>query len=96
MAKKLAQPRYIRPENIRIGDTIRATWTVGEVEHSRVATVHKRDYEGADRVLFARDGQEILRWHPAHKGPRITLIAEAPDEPQPMLFDMDEVRDRIA
>lgn len=95
--RKLPLPRYTHPANIEIGDLIRAVWKVGDVEHSRTATVHKREYEGADRVLLAADGQEIMRWHPAHTGPRVTLLREAEAvKPLPLFEAVEELQARFS
>lgn len=88
--KALPLPRFIDPASIAIGDMIRITWTVGAVEHTRTAIVADRQYEGPDRVLTAKDGQEIMRWHPAHKHGRVTLLKESPESGAVPLFEMPE------
>jgi hypothetical protein len=75
----LPKVRYITPASIEIGDTVRVTWKVGDIEHSRVAKIAKRDYEGSMRVFFTRDGSELFRWHPAYnKEYTVTLLDRKP------------------
>lgn len=83
MPRKLPEPRYITPASIDVGDTIRATWKVGDVEHSRTARITHIH----DRVFFAADGQEVFRWNPASKI-RVTLLAKAEIDTRVALFDV--------
>lgn len=93
--RKLPEPRYITPASVDVGDTIRATWRVGDIEHSRVATVARIQ----NRTFFASDGQEIARWAPQGSNVRITLLAKAEADTRVPLFefaDLGEVRQRIS
>lgn len=83
MARKLPEPRYITPASIDVGDTIRATWKVGDIEHSRTARIADIN----DRVFFATDGQEVFRWNPEAKI-RVTLLAKAETDTRVPLFDV--------
>ncbi len=90
--------RFIRPETVLIGDLIRV---VGEpvdgVTTARVGRVHKRDYQGSDRVLFTEEGGEILRWSPYRANARVTLLERARQPEVPLTGFakmMDEVKER--
>jgi hypothetical protein len=77
-----------------LGDTIRVTWKVGEVEHSRVAKIAHIH----ERVFYAPDGQEVFRWDPANKKVRVTLLdkAAAIQQTLPGLeADLGETRQRV-
>ena len=37
--KTLPLPRFVDPASVDEGDTIRVTWKVGDVEHTRTGTV---------------------------------------------------------
>lgn len=85
--KRRFEPKYIRPENVLIGDTIRVNYA----EHhglrvSVQAIVHSRVYQGEDRVYSTLEGAEIFRWNPSHKAPTIILVEPAPAV-EPSLFD---------
>jgi hypothetical protein len=71
------------------------TWTVGEIEHSRVGKVTHIH----DRCYFAPDGQEIFRWEPDSRKVRVTLLdkATAVQQTLPGLeADLGEVRQRVS
>lgn len=94
MARK-ADPRYITPASIDVGDTIRVAWKVGEIEHSRVAKVTRIH----NRCFYAPDGQEIFRWEPEAKRVRVTLLSKA-DAVQLTLpgmeADLGDIRQRVS
>lgn len=67
---------FIRPENVRIGDTIRARFNLKDgLTVDICGTVAKREYDHQWRVYYTREGGEIYRWMPEHKAPRITLLS---------------------
>lgn len=92
MAKRLGAlplPRYILPESVDEGAVIRATWTVGDVEHTRMGRVGKIERHGSSRSFVSPDGNIIVTLGSETKT-RITLLAEAPIQPQPTLFQMED------
>lgn len=72
-------PHKIPAESIKEGDTITASWKVGEVEHTRTGKVARIlfDHGKRSRSFIASDENEILHWAP---GSRVvmTLVAETP------------------
>ena len=64
--RKLPQVRFLNPASIEVGDTVRTTWKTGDIEHSRVGRIAKREYDNSMRVFLTHDGQELFRWHPEH------------------------------
>lgn len=89
MAKPLPKVHFINPASVRIGDVIRATWKIKDLEHSRTGKVAKRDYEGGYRVLTTAQGEELFRWHPAYdKTVRVTILEPAPVTSAETLFDV--------
>lgn len=93
------KPRFIRAENVCIGDVIRVrSGPVTGIITERVGIVQKREYQGSDRVYFTAEGGELLRWNPARKPPRVTLIGQA-ETPSQQLTGfaeiLDETKERI-
>lgn len=87
MVRRKPEPRYVRPENLGIGDMIRASWLVDDVRISREGKIAKREYDGQFRVFLTNAGHELFRWHPSYpREIRVTLLDRAP-VPQPTLFD---------
>ena len=79
-------PRFVKPEQLDIGDLIRITYDPDNtgITATRQGTIARREYVGSERVLYTREGGCLLTWHPEHKSPRITLLAKA-EQPQTML-----------
>jgi hypothetical protein len=95
MRRGKPDPRFITPASIDVGDTIRVTWKVGEVEHSRVAKISHIH----DRTFFAPDGQEVFRWEPSNRKVRVTLLdkANAVQQTLPgMEADLGDIRQRVS
>ena len=94
MAKRASSvlpfPRFIRPEQVEIGDTVRVkVKTVQGVTPIREGVVAERDYRGSERVLLTAEGGELFAWHPSHGGPQVTLLARNEAEPE-TLFSAKE------
>lgn len=73
-------PRYIKPETIHIGDTVKVTKKTKDAEVSIVGIVANRDYEGGYRVLRTEGEVELLRWHPSineKNKATVTLLQES-------------------
>ena len=71
-------PRYVKPEQLYIGDLVRVTWETGDTERTITGRIARRDYEGGVRVFTTGDGHELFRWHPANaRSFRITLLEES-------------------
>ena len=81
----LPLPRYVEPASIDEGDTIRVTWKVLDVEHSRTGRVARIIDEGFYKYFVTEQGQEIVRYNRKSKL-RFTLLAEAPVREQARLF----------
>lgn len=87
-------PRFIQAASVEIGDTIRVHYPSSKgVIREYVGTVFARDYQGSDRVYSTAEGGELLRWNPARKPPRVTLLAKAA-KPETML-DLFENEGRL-
>lgn len=81
----LTLPRYISPASIAIGDTVKVSWEIDDIEHTRSGTIVERQYEGSMRVFTTLSGAELFRWHPTHKEFKVTLLSEAKNKTQEML-----------
>lgn len=101
--RKLTEPRFIRPENIEIGDTIRVAYPVnGGIRIIKEGTVAERQDHNACRILLTAEGGHLLAWEPGgQRDIRITLLDRKPVNNDPTLFDLPmtadlgEVRARI-
>jgi hypothetical protein len=83
----LPLPRFIEPASIDIGDTVRASWKVGDVEHTRTGVVGSIEAVALQRVVYSKSGEEIYRYLIGSRKLRVTLLKEAPAE-KPALFNM--------
>ena len=85
--RRLPLPRYVEAASISEGDTIRAVWAVGDVEHTRTGTVARivASRGTRSRSYVTEQGNEIVHWTPDSRV-RFTLLAEAKQE-APALFD---------
>lgn len=73
------EPRYIRPEVICIGDTIKVTYPATDtvdVERSTVGTVHSRDRVPPFQTMYYTANNVLLLHHVLNVKPdyRITLL----------------------
>ena len=87
--RTLPLPRYVEAASIDEGDTIRVTWKVLDVEHSRTAKVGRVIDEGPYKLIVSPEGQEIARFDRQAKL-RFTLLAEAPARNPEPLFEMEK------
>lgn len=72
------QARYIKPEVIRIGDTIRVTWEDSDITYTRVGTVAKRDHTNEGTFWYSANENVLLfRDRAMNIGGRITLLESA-------------------
>lgn len=99
--RKLPEPRFIKPETVDIGDTIRVVAPdVGDgVERSWIGKVATREDNGSVRAYFTAERGRILTWEPGKPYPRVTLLNREPVIEEPALFDMemlDEARERVS
>lgn len=101
--RKLADPRFIRPETVEIGDTVRVTYPVnGGIEVSKVGTVASREDHGNLRIYLTAEGGHLFDWQPhTTRHVRVTLLARNPPASGETLFDMPmadigEIRQRIS
>ena len=89
--KTLPLPRFVDPASVDEGDTIRVTWKVGDVEHTRTGTVARieRRYGW---IYITEQGNEIAHvQRSTNKRVRVTLLAEADkSKPEPM-FEIGEL-----
>lgn len=86
--RKLPIPRYVDPASVDEGDTIRVTWKVGDVEHTRtgkVGAIH--DSLGTPvKVFVTPQGNEIARVTPENRSRvKVTLLEKSPAR-EPTLF----------
>lgn len=88
----LPLPRFVSHASIDEGDTVRVTWKVGQVEHSRTGTVHRIIHDSY-KAFIAEDGNEIARFTRDTKC-RFTLLAEA-QHAEPLPLFGDELMERI-
>lgn len=98
--RKLPEPRFIKPESVDIGDTIRVTTQGNDgITTEKVGKVARRDDHGNVRAYFTAENGRLLSWTPGKSSPRITLLNREPETNEPALFDMemlDEARDRAS
>lgn len=105
MARVHPEPRYIRPETIDIGDTIRVTFPKHQgMTNSITGTVAKREEHGMRRHMLTEEGGRLLVWEPGkHENFRVTLLDRNPKrEPEQLeIFnnetgaDIGELRKRL-
>lgn len=77
------QPRYIRPESILLGDTIKTSWEWNDATHTITGTVAYRDntlnatfwYTKGGIVLLMRNGQMHALNPEGSRIAKITLLA---------------------
>lgn len=86
--KALPLPRYVEAASVDEGDTIRVTWKVGDVTHSREGTVARIVNGQVTKQFISRDGNMIAEITPSVKKVRVTLLAEAVKVVQEPLFEM--------
>lgn len=83
----LPLPRFVSPASVSEGDTIRVTWNVGDVEHTRTGKVARIERRFG-WVFITPDGHEIAHvMRDNRTRTRVTLLAEAKQESTP-LFEM--------
>lgn len=88
--------RYISAADVRVGDTIRVTWTTGAIDHSRVAKVlyihESAERYGMQRVSYWADEnceQQIFEVITGITSPvRVTLLDGAQSRSQLALFEV--------
>lgn len=87
--KTLPLPRYVDPASVDEGDTIRVTWKVGDVEHTRTGRVDRieRRYGW---IYITPEGNEIAHIQRNNRARvRVTLLEESSDKGKPEpLFDV--------
>lgn len=92
--RKLPDVRYIKPENVEIGDTILAiSHEQYGVEIMRKGIVASREHEGSDRVYYTKEGAVIMRWNMSLKPRRVTLLHRP--EPVETMLEMFESSGRL-
>ena len=88
--KTLPLPRFVDPASVDEGDTIRVTWKVGDVEHTRTGTVARieRRYGW---IYITPEGNEIAHvQRNTNTRVRVTLLADADKSiPEPMFESGD-------
>ena len=85
----LPLPRFVDPASVSPGDTIRVTWKVGDIEHTRTGTVDQieRRYGW---IFYSPEGHEIAHVQRNTRTKiRVTLLAEAKHEQKETLFEME-------
>lgn len=86
--KTLPLPRYVDPASVSEGDTIRVTWKVGDVEHTRTGTVERIERRFG-WIYYTPQGNEIAHVMRSGVKARVTLLAEAKPKQSEALFDME-------
>ncbi|HWV46896.1 MAG TPA: hypothetical protein VN039_12905 [Nitrospira sp.] len=72
----LPLPRYVMPENVEIGDTIRVAYpAVNGIKKTMEGTVAARDYSGSVRMLMTAQNAVILVYGPSVPHRTVTLLA---------------------
>ena len=64
MPRKTIEPRYIKPESIHIGDTVRIVWEVDDTERTATGKVAKREHYGATTGYYTASGVELFMYNP--------------------------------
>lgn len=87
---RLPLPRFVNPASVDIGDIIRVTWTVGDIEHTRTGKVDQIERRFG-WIYYSPEGHEIahVRRDSGAKV-RVTLLAETSVKNEP-LFEMDSM-----
>lgn len=89
-------PREVAPVNVEVGDKIRVTLKPSRgVRTILEGVVDRRVDHGDVRTLYTKEGGALLAWTPGRTGVTVTLLDRPPAE-QPTLFDIGDVRDRVA
>lgn len=93
MAKRKSafQERFIKPETIHIGDTIKATWTRSDLVGSAIGSVASIDADGPTRTFRTAWGEVIFTYIPGGVNKiRVTLLDPAPSRADAALFDLEK------
>lgn len=75
--------RYILPETIHVGDTVRASWVRRDVRASAIGKVASIVADGPTRTFYTEGGEPIFTYVPGSRTPtggkpiRITLLDPA-------------------
>lgn len=85
----LPLPRFVSLASVDVGDTVRATWTINDVEHSRIGTIGRVLYEVGMKTLITPGGETICQAKVTSSAVRVTLLKEAQRDNGPTLFDME-------
>lgn len=86
--RKLTEPRYVKPENVEVGDYIRVAYpTQDGVQMHKTGRVGRREDHGHVRHVLTSEGGRLFTWEPDKPAVRVTLIESAP-APQEALFEM--------
>lgn len=81
----LPLPRYIMPENIEIGDTIRVAYpAVNGIKKTMEGTVAAREYVDSIRMLVTAQDAVILAYGPSVPRYTVTLLARRNAEQTPL------------
>lgn len=87
MSRSKTLPRFIRPDSIEEGDTIRVAWVRDDVEYSRTGTVDRVIEDGRYRIATSQKGARILEWEvPNDKQVKVTLLAVKSENTDTPLF----------
>lgn len=85
--RTLPLPRFVDAASVDEGDTIRVTWSVGDIEHTRTAKVGRIVNDRFSKQFLSPQGNEICRTGHGSKL-RFTLVAEH-EAPAEALFEME-------
>lgn len=78
MRKSLAE-RYIQPESVSIGDTVRMYTVVGDMQISNIGVVARREHVGRATEYYTAQGNLLgVNWRDGVTKLRVTLLKPAP------------------
>ena len=88
----LPLPRFVDPASVSEGDTVRVTWKVDDVEHTRTGTVDKIERRFG-WIFYTPHGHEIAHvQRNSRVKARVTLLSEAKPAQTESLFEMENAQ----
>lgn len=83
----LPKVRYIKWEQLCIGDTVRISWTHGDVDKSETGTITEKDHDTASTSFYTASGYELIKVIRSYDYNRkITLLNREAPTTQGVLF----------
>jgi len=62
MRQATQKPRNIRAEQVQIGDILKVSWTIEDVNYTALGTVTARDRGTNVTYFYTKGGVELFKW----------------------------------